>query len=54
MTQQQLKEAYEFVKNHLEENGLRLLALVNNAGYGYYSPMEAANIDNYKRMFDGK
>jgi len=49
---EQLKEAYELVKNHIQENGLKLLALVNNAGYGYYSPIETANLQNVKNMFE--
>jgi short-subunit dehydrogenase len=49
----QLAESYEVVRSHLIENDIKLLALVNNAGFGYYSPIEAASIDKFKKMMEG-
>lgn len=49
---QQLQKAAADVKAQLSQSGKKLLALVNNAGYGYYAPVEVASIAKTKAMYE--
>jgi len=50
--EEQLLKAAEVIKGELEKSDKKLLALVNNAGYGYYSPIETASQKKMRTMFN--
>ena len=47
-----VKKVYQEVSRHLEQNGDKLWALVNNAGRFAFGHIEWGTLDNFKQVFD--
>jgi len=50
--EQHVLDASEVVAKELESKGLRFLALVNNAGYATYGPVESMGIARMRKMYE--
>jgi len=48
----QLQQAAEMVRNELTQSGKQLLGLINNAGFGYYGPVEVSSVSKTRQMFE--
>ena len=48
----QIEDAAQTVRQTLKDKGLRLVGLVNNAGYGEYLPLEVIPLKNLRHQFE--
>jgi NAD(P)-dependent dehydrogenase (short-subunit alcohol dehydrogenase family) len=49
---EQIDDTYTTVKQHLQQRNLKLLAVINNAGYAEIAPLELIPVNKLRKQFD--